>query len=207
MEVYESKYTRTQLDEGIGAGYVPTLQAAPTSYTISYTRSDLPSGSQTVSFVVGQMCRVAVTGGYDFYQLKDVTGGTATWEKVEYGGTIPANVAYFSNDSGEGVVPSDGIRAETVNAGASISVNPDVVTVVSGNVGTATITLQVPSDNLAHVWDILMTTGSSVNVTFATSTSATIKKPSGFAVGASKSCEVSVIGVGTTYYLRYGEFA
>lgn len=206
MAIYESKYTRTQLDEGIGAGYVPTLQEAPTSSTTSYTRADLPSGSQTVSFVVGQMCRVAVTGGYDFYQLQDVTSGTATWEKVEYGGAIPANVAYFSNDNGEGVIPADGIRAETVVAGATISVNPDVVTVVSGNVGTAAITLQVPSDNLAHVWDILMTTGSSVNVTFATSTSATIKKPSGFAVGASKSCEISVIGVGTTYYLRYGEF-
>lgn len=207
MAIYESKYTRTQLDEGIGAGYVPTLQAAPTSSTTSYTRSDLPSGSQTVSFVVGQMCRVAVTGGYDFYQLKDVTSGTATWEKVEYGGTMPANVTYFSSDSGEGIIPMDGIRVETVAAGASISVNPDVVTVVSGNVGTATITLQVPSDDLAHVWDILFTTGSSVNVTFATSTSATIKKTSGFAVGTSKSCEVRVIGVGTIYYLSYGEFA
>ena len=205
MAIYESKYTRTQIDEGIGAGYVPTLNSAPTTSTLTYTRADLPSGSQTVSFVVGQMCRVAVTGGYDFYQLKDVTSGTATWEKV--GGELPSNVAYFSNDSGEGVTPTDGIRAETVAAGASISVNPDVVTVVSGNVGTATITLQVPSDNLAHVWDILFTTGSSVNVTFATSTSATIKKPSGFAVGASKSCEVRVIGVGTIYYLSYGEFA
>ena len=106
-----------------------------------------------------------------------------------------------------GTVPSDGIHAETVSAGATISVNPDVVTVVSGTVGTAAITLQVPSDNLAHVWDILMTTGSSVSVTFATSTSATIKKPESFAVGASKACEISVIGVGTTYYLRYGEFA
>ena len=118
-----------------------------------------------------------------------------------------STIVHLSTDTGEGVVPMDGIRAETVAAGASISVNPDVVTVVSGNVGTAAITLQVPNDSLAHVWDILMTTGSSVNVTFATSTSATIKKPSGFAVGASKSCEVSVIGVGTTFYLRYGEFA
>ena len=116
-------------------------------------------------------------------------------------------IAHFATDDGSGTVPSDGIKAETVSAGATISVNPDVVTVVSGNVGTAAITLQVPSDNLAHVWDILMTTGSSVNVTFATSTSATIKKPSGFAVGASKSCEISIIGVGSIFYLRYGEFA
>lgn len=117
------------------------------------------------------------------------------------------NIAYFSDDSGYGVVPSDGIRVETVSAGAAISVNPDVVTVVSGNVGTATITLQVPNDNLAHVWDILMTTDSSVNVTFATSTSATILKPTGFGLGTSKNCEISVIGVGTKFYLKYGEFA
>ena len=177
-----------------------TLSSAPTSSTTTYTKN-----SQSVAFVVGQFARVAVTGGWDMYQLKDVTSGVATWSKV--GGDLPSNVAYFSNDNGEGVIPSDGIRAETVSAGATISVNPDVVTVVSGNVGTAAITLQVPSDNLAHVWDILMTTGSSVNVTWATSTSATIKKPSGFAVGASKSCEVRVIGVGSIYYLSYGEFA
>jgi len=118
-----------------------------------------------------------------------------------------ATIAHFSNDSGEGVVPSDGVRAETVSAGATISVNPDVVTVVSGNVGTAAITLQVPSDNLAHVWDILMTTGSSVSVTIALSNNATIKVPSGFAIGTSKSMEISVVGVGSTYYLRYGEFS
>lgn len=117
------------------------------------------------------------------------------------------DVAYFSDDSGQGIVPVDGIRTETVSAGATISVNPDVLTVVNGNVGTAAITLQVPNDNLAHVWDILMTTDSSVNVTFATSTSATILKPSGFALGASKSCEINVIGVGNIFYLKYGEFA
>lgn len=117
------------------------------------------------------------------------------------------NIAYFSSDSGSGIVPDDGIRAETVTAAATMSINPDVVTVISGNVGTAAITLQVPSDNLAHVWDILMTTDSSVNVTFATSTSATILKPTGFALGASKSCEIHVIGVGSLFYLKYGEFA
>ena len=201
MAIYDSKYTRTQIDEGIGASYVPTLNSAPTSSTLTYTRSDLPSGSQTVSFVVGQLCRVAVTGGYDFYELQDISNNTATWRKV------PSNVVSFSSDSGDGVIPSDGIRAETVSAGATISVNPDVVTVVSGNVGTAAITLQVPSDNLAHVWDILMTTDSSVSITIATSTSATIKVPSGFVVGTSKSCEIRVVGVGSIFYLAYGEFA
>jgi len=202
MAVYTSIYDGANVDASVGRSYVPTLNAAPTSSTLTFTLN-----SNTVNFEIGQFAKVAVTGGYDFYQLQNISSGSATWEQVEYGGSLPSNVAYFSSDSGEGVIPSDGIRAETVSAGATISVNPDVVTVVSGSVGTAAITLQVPNDNLAHVWDILMTTGSSVNVTFATSTSATIKKPSGFAVGASKSCEVSVIGVGSTYYLRYGEFA
>jgi len=202
MAVYTSIYDGANVDASVGRSYVPTLNAAPTSSTLTFTLN-----SNTVNFEIGQFAKVAVTGGYDFYQLQNIISGSATWEQVEYGGSLPSNVAYFSSDSGEGVIPSDGIRAETVSAGATISVNPDVVTVVSGSVGTAAITLQVPSDNLAHVWDILMTTGSSVSVTFATSTSATIKKPESFAVGASKACEISVIGVGTTYYLRYGEFA
>lgn len=120
---------------------------------------------------------------------------------------LPSNLAYISNDDGEGIIPSDGIRAVTVTSAAAMTINPDVVTVINGAVGTATITLQVPNDNLAHVWDILMTTDSTVAITFAISNSATILYPSGFSVGASKAVEVSVIGVGTKYYLRYGEFA
>jgi hypothetical protein len=120
---------------------------------------------------------------------------------------LPSNLAFTSDDDGEGIVPSDGIRAESVAAGATMSINADVVTVVTGTVGTATITLQVPNDNLAHVWDILMTTNSTVAITFAMSNSATILYPDGFSVSASKAVEISVIGVGTRYYLRYGEFA
>lgn len=120
---------------------------------------------------------------------------------------LPSNTAYLSNDSGDGIVPDDGIRAVTVTSAAAMTISPDVVTVIDGAVGTAAITLQVPQDNLAHVWDILMTTDSSVAITFAMSNSETILYPSGFSVGASKAVEVSVIGVGETYYLRYGEFA
>ena len=120
---------------------------------------------------------------------------------------LPSNLAYTSNDDGEGIIPSDGIRAETVTSAATMTINPDVVTVINGAVGTAAITLQVPNDNLAHVWDILMTTDSTVAITFAMSNSATILYPNGFSVGASKAVEISVIGVGTKYYLRYGEFA
>ena len=121
--------------------------------------------------------------------------------------SIPTNTVSYSNDNGEGIIPSDGIMAETVTSAAAMTISPDVVTVINGAVGTATITLQVPQDNLAHVWDILMTTDSTVAITFAMSNSATILYPNGFSVGASKAVEVSVIGVGTKYYLRYGEFA
>ena len=120
---------------------------------------------------------------------------------------LPNNLAYTSNDNGEGIIPSDGIRAVTVTSAATMTINPDVVTVIDGAVGTAAITLQVPQDNLAHVWDILMTTDSSVAITFAMSNSATILTPGGFSIGASKAVEISVIGVGTKYHLRYGEFA
>ena len=121
--------------------------------------------------------------------------------------SIPTNTVSYSNDNGEGIIPSDGIMAETVTSAAAMTISPDVVTVINGAVGTATITLQVPQDNLAHVWDILMTTDSTVAITFAMSNSATILYPNGFSVGASKAIEISVIGVGTKYYLRYGEFA
>lgn len=117
------------------------------------------------------------------------------------------NASYYSDDNGEGIIPSDGIRAETVTSAATMSINSDVVTLIDGSVGTSSITLQVPNDNLAHVWDILMTTGASPAVTFALSNSATILKPDGWTLGASKAVEISVIGKGTTYYLRYGEFA
>ena len=202
MTDYTSIYDGQQVDEAVGASYVPTLNAAPTSATTTYTR-----GSDTISFQIGQFCRIAKQGGgYDFYQMSDVSSNVATWIKVE-NDAVPANVVLFSNDSGEGIVPVDGIRVETVQAGATISVNPDVVTVITGAVGTAAITLVVPSDNLAHVWDIIMTTDSTVAITFAMSNSETILYPSGFSIGASKNVEISVIGVGTKYYLRYGEFA
>ncbi len=119
---------------------------------------------------------------------------------------LPSNTAYLSNDSGDGIVPDDGVRAVTVASAATMTISPDVVTVIDGEVGTAAITFQVPQDNLAHVWDILMTTGATPAVTFAMSNNATILKPDGFTLGASTAVEVSVVGVGSTYYLRYGEF-
>ena len=121
--------------------------------------------------------------------------------------TALEDVACVSSDNGVGIVPEDGIRVETVTSAGTLSINPDVVTVVDGTVGTSVITLQVPSDNLAHVWNILMTTGATVNVTFAMSNNAVIKYPSEFStISTSKSIEISVIGIGAIYYFRYGQF-
>ena len=205
MAIYTSKYNRTQLDEGIGASYVPTLNSAPTTSTLTYTRSDLPSASQTVSFVVGQMCRVEISGGYDFYQLKNVSSNTATWVKVEYGGSMPSNVAYFSTDDGTGVVPEDGIKVNTITASSAMTIVADKVNVISGSVGTATITLSVPSDNLAHVWEVIMTTDSSTSVTISVA-SGTIYYPEDYELSASSVYDISIIGINGNYFLRYGKF-
>ena len=143
----------------------------------------------------------------DYIKNKPTLADVATSGSYTDLDNIPSNITYFSSDSGVGIVPSDGIKAETVAAAATLSVNPDVVTVISGSVGTSAMTLQVPNDNLAHVWDILMTTGSAVNVTLAMSNGATIKVPPYFSIIPSKAIELSIVGVGSTYYLRYGEFA
>lgn len=123
-------------------------------------------------------------------------------------GRTAVNLVEFSSDNGVGIVPEDGIKAETVTSAATMSINPDVVTIIDGAVGTSVITFQVPNDNLAHVWDIFMTTDSVINITFSMSVSgATIKMPTDLVqIAVSKSIEVSVVGTGLTYYLRYGEF-
>lgn len=119
---------------------------------------------------------------------------------------VPENVACFATDTGEGIVPIDGIRKETKAAAATITVNPDVVTVISGEVGTAAIVLQVPNDNLAHVWDIMLATGESPAITLSMSNSGVILYPANYAVAGGSNIEISVIGSGYEYYMRYGEF-
>jgi hypothetical protein len=82
----------TNIDEDIeDKGYVPTLNAEPTSSTTTYTKS-----GQTKSFEIGQFCRVADANedsGYKFYQLKDLTTvsdvTTAAWEEAGKGSDGP----------------------------------------------------------------------------------------------------------------------
>lgn len=176
----------------------PTIPTVPTNVSAFTNDAGYLTSHQDIS---GKVDKVSSATSGDLAGL-DSNGNLTD------SGVASADIVKFSPDNGSGIVPEDGIRVETVSSGATISVNPDVVTVISGAVGTAAITLQVPSDSLAHVWDILMTTDSTVSITFAMSDSTTIKVPSGFtSPSASKSVEISVIGTGTTYYLRYGEFA
>lgn len=114
---------------------------------------------------------------------------------------------YYTKTEVNELVADNSIAVETKNSASTLTISADKLTVISGAVGTSAITLQVPNDNKAHVWDIIMATDSSVAITFAMSNGATILKPSGFSVAASKDVEISVIGVGNKYYLRYGEFA
>ena len=117
-----------------------------------------------------------------------------------------AGLHNYDDTEVRGLIADNSVAVETKNAASTLSVSADKLTVISGVVGTSAITLQVPNDNKAHVWDIMMSTDSSVDVTFAMSNGATILKPSGFSIATSKDVEISVIGVGNKYYLRYGEF-
>ena len=67
--------------ESSGTGfYTPTLSAAPTSSTTTYTKDGV-----TVNFVIGQFARVAdatMDTGYKFYQLADLNNGVAAWQEM-----------------------------------------------------------------------------------------------------------------------------
>ena len=121
--------------------------------------------------------------------------------------TLPNNVSYFSGDSGDGIVPTDGIRGEDIVASSAISVHPDVVTAITGEVGSATtITLVVPNDSLRHVWDMFFTTASDGGATIVVPQGATLHVPSGYSIASGKTYEVRVIGVGNHYYLTCQEY-
>lgn len=121
--------------------------------------------------------------------------------------TLPDNVSYFSNDNGDGIVPTDGIKGDDIVASSAISVNPDVVTAITGEIGSATIiTLVVPNDNLRHVWDMFFTTASDGGATIVVPQGATLHVPFGYSIASGKTYEVRIIGVGNDYYLTCQEY-
>lgn len=122
--------------------------------------------------------------------------------------TLPDNVSYFSNDSGEGIIPMDGIRGQEVAASATININPEVVTFITGEIDSNTsIILTVPNDALWHVWDVFLTTAANGGATIVVPTGATLHVPSGYSIASGKTYEIRIIGKGLNFYLAYGEFA
>lgn len=99
MAVYTSIYDGAYVDASVGRSYVPTLQSAPTSSTTTFTLN-----SNTVTFEIGQFAKVAVTGGYEFYQLQNLSSGVATWEKVADTNTIPQGYCDTSSSTRDKVV-------------------------------------------------------------------------------------------------------
>ena len=105
MAEYDSIFTGGQIDKGVGRSYVPTLQSAPTTSTLTFSLE-----GNTINFEIGQFARVADLSeaiGYKFYQLYDITesGNTkeAHWKVAGGGesvlGTITANLESYVNDA------------------------------------------------------------------------------------------------------------
>lgn len=56
---------------------VPTLDTAPTASTKTWT-----DGEYTVSFRIGELCRVRKNNEWQFYRLQDLTSSGAVWAKA-----------------------------------------------------------------------------------------------------------------------------
>lgn len=109
MAVYTSLYDGQDVDASVGRSYVPTLNAAPTSSTLTF----LLNGN-TVSFEIGQFAKVAVTGGYNFYQMANLSSGVATWEKVDYGGDKEDKMGVIAVvDTVDATLPVSSLTCET----------------------------------------------------------------------------------------------
>ena len=104
--MYDSIYTGGQVDKGIGRSYVPTLNSAPTSATLTFTLE-----GNTVDFEIGQTARVANQNypeGYAYYKLVDITEAgnvkTAHWVVLASKPTYKRIYHEVSNPTGD---PSD----------------------------------------------------------------------------------------------------
>lgn len=133
MAVYQSIYQGSEVDASVGRSYVPTLNAAPTSSTLTFSLD-----GNTVDYAIGQMCRVAdqteVTG-YKFYQLYDITGSgnnkVAHWQAVGSGGgssTDALNVEVTMSDNDDTDLAKVAITI-AINGGSPIPVTGTVDTV------------------------------------------------------------------------------
>lgn len=75
MNGYELKMSGSRVGELLSRQFiVPTLDAPPTSKTLSWE-----DGKYTVTFRIGELCRVQENGEWKFYRLQDVNGNIAFW--------------------------------------------------------------------------------------------------------------------------------
>lgn len=75
MKGYELKMSGSRVGELLSRQFVvPTLDVPPTSNTLSWE-----DGKYTVTFRIGELCRVKENGEWKFYRLQDVAGNMAIW--------------------------------------------------------------------------------------------------------------------------------
>ena len=75
MKGYELKMSGSRVGELLSRQFVvPTLDVPPTSETLSWK-----DGKHTVTFRIGELCRVQENGEWKFYRLQDVKGNIAFW--------------------------------------------------------------------------------------------------------------------------------
>lgn len=86
----------------------------------------------------------------------------------------------------------------------SASINPEIIQVFE-NVETLTIELTAPTNNMSHLYTILLSTSSNSNITFSVSDSSQIIFPSDYEIEDNKTYEISILYVNSKYYLKYVE--
>lgn len=75
MKGYELKMSGSRVGELLSRQFVvPTLDVPPTPETLSWE-----DGKYTVTFRIGELCRVQENGEWKFYRLQDVNGNIAFW--------------------------------------------------------------------------------------------------------------------------------
>lgn len=117
--------------------YCPTLSAAPTTSTLTYTEED---GSEH-HFHVGQLCRWAENGQYRIAVCKNVTDTAVEWY------ALPVKVSELSNDSGYLTSHQDVSHLATkTELSAKQDIISDLATIRSGASKGATALQSVPSE-------------------------------------------------------------
>lgn len=151
MAMYNSIFTGGEIDKGVGRSYVPTLQSAPTTSTLTFTLD-----GNTIDFEIGHMARVADQNeatGYKFYQLHDITESsnvkTAHWEEAG-SGTLPNNIALLENTDSTAYSPDFDAETDTVHVTAQ-SLTTAQKTQARTNIGAADANTAVNSAVIRNI--------------------------------------------------------